>query len=148
MFNDIVDGISIKLNSLFGGSHEINTEKVEQGLQPCSFFIKPLPVARKPLLGKRAQMTYSFVISYFPDTASMEKNKDMMNVADRLLEGLEYITLLNGDVVRGQDMEPEIVDDVLHFSVKYVVFVNKIERAELMGTLDTNVGAKGAKNGS
>lgn len=147
MIIDIINGISTKLNSLFGDSYEVNTEKVEQDLQPRSFFIKPLPVTHKPLLGKRAQRTYSFVITYFPDTANMEKNEDMMGVAEKLLDGLEYITLLNGEMIRGHGLEPEIVDDVLHFSVKYIVFINKDERSESMETLGAVVGTKGAENG-
>lgn len=147
MLNSIVDGISIKLNSIFGDSYEIAAENVEQGLKPHSFFIKSLPVTHKPLLGNRAQRTYSFVISYFPDTENMEMNQEMMDVAESLLEGLESITLLNGEVIRGHDLESEIVDDVLHFSVKYIVFITKDERKELMEILGAVVGTKGAKNG-
>lgn len=147
MLTSIVDGISIKLNSIFGDSHEITAENVEQGLQPHSFFIKPLPATRKPLLGKRSQLTYSFVISYFPDTANVEMNKEMMEVSEKLLDGLEYITLRNGEMVRGHDLEAEIVDDVLHFSVKYIVFINKSEREESMETLGAVIGTKGAENG-
>ena len=147
MLNSIVDGISIKLNSIFGDSYETTAENVEQGLQPHSFFIKPLPVTHKPLLGKRAQRTYPFVIAYFPDTENMEMNAEMMGVAEKLLDGLEYITLQNGEMIRGHDLEPEIVDGVLHFSVKYIVFINKAERGESMGALDAVIGTKGAENG-
>ena len=38
--NDIIDGVSIKLNELFGEKYTIYTNNVKQGLQfPC-FFIK------------------------------------------------------------------------------------------------------------
>lgn len=147
MLNSIVDGISMKLNSIFGDSYKVTAENVAQGLQPHSFFIKPLPVTHKPLLGKRAQRTYSFVITYFPDTANTEMNAEMMEVAEKLLDGLEYITLLNGEVIRGHELEPEIVDDVLHFSVKYIVFINKAVREESMETLGAVIGTKGAENG-
>lgn len=147
MLNSIVDGISMKLNIIFGDSHKATAENVEQGLQPHSFFIKPLPVTHKPLLGNRAQRTYPFVISYFPDTASMEMNAEMMDVAEKLLDGLEYITLQNGDVIRGHELEPEIVDDVLHFSVKYIVFITKAEQRDSMATLNAVIGTKGAENG-
>ena len=144
MLNDIVNGISIKLNSIFGDSYEIYTENVKQGLKEPCFFIKTLPTINKPLLGKRAQRTYSFVISYFPK----DGNEEMMDVSELLLEHLEYITLENGDVIRGHSLQTEIIDDVLHFSVNYIVFVNKSENGETMGSFNATVGVKGAINGN
>lgn len=144
MLNDVVTGISIRLHELFGDTHKIYTENVEQGLTAPCFFIKTLPTIHKPLLGKRSQRTYSFVISYFPK----EGNEEMMKVSEQLLDGLEYITLLSGEMIRGRSMEAEIVDDVLHFSVNYIVFVNNYVREESMDTLSSNVGTKGVTNGN
>ena len=139
MISDIVNGISIKLNSVFGDGYEIYTENVEQGLQEPCFFIKSLPVVNKPLLGTRKQRTYSFDIAYFPT----EGNEEMMKVSEQLLDELEYITLLNGDVLRGINLETEIVDDVLHASVNYVVFLNDYTKDESMESYDTDIGMKG-----
>lgn len=144
MLSDIVNGISKKLNDIFGDGCEIYSENVKQGLGPHSFFIKPLPVTNKPLLGKRAQRTYSFVVSYFPDMESMEINEKMAQVSEQLFDGLEYIKLLSGETIRGLDMQAEIVDDVLHFSIKYNVFVYKDDRIEVMIDLNAKVGTKGA----
>lgn len=144
MLTDIVNGISIKLNSIFGDSYKIYTDDVKQGLtEPC-FFVKTLPVNNVPLLGKRAKRTYSFMISYFPQKG----NEEMMVVSEQLLNGLEYITLLNGDVLRGHSLEAEIVDGVLHFSVNYIVFVNDFGKEETMGSFSANVGTKGVNNGN
>ena len=139
MISDIVNGISIKLNSVFGDGYEIYTENVEQGLQEPCFFIKSLPTVNKPLLGTRKQRTYSFDIAYFPT----EGNEEMMKVSEQLLDELEYITLLNGDVLRGINLETEIVDDVLHASVNYVVFLNDYTKDESMESYDTDIGMKG-----
>ena len=140
MLADIVNGISIKLNSVFGDSYEIYTENVEQGLEEPCFFIKTLPTTNTPLLGKRKKRTYSFVISYFPEKG----NEEMMRVSETLLNEMEYITLLNGDMIRGHSLQAEIVDDVLHFSVNYVVFLNDLSKEESMETLDySNIGVKG-----
>lgn len=140
MLNDIVDGISIKLNSVFGNGYKIHTEKVAQGLvEPC-FFIKSLPVTNKPLLRKRKQRTYSFDITYFPKAG----NEEMMDVSEKALDGLEYITLLNGDILRGSGLEAEIIDDVLHISAKYIVFLNDISKEESMQEVDySGIGTKG-----
>lgn len=139
MLIDIINGISIKLNSIFGDSYEVHIENVKQGLKEPCFFIKTLPINTKPLLGKRKQRTYSFVISYFPK----EGNEEMMLVAEKMLDGLEYIELLSGELIRGHSLEPEIVDDVLHFSVNYIVFLNDITKEEPMGSITSDVGVKG-----
>lgn len=144
MLNDIVTGISTGLYKIFEGKYKIYTENVEQGLKAPCFFIKTLPIIHRPLLGKRSQRTYSFVISYFPQ----EGNAEMMDVSEKLLNGLEYITLLSGEMIRGRSMEAEIVDDVLHFSVNYTVFVNESERENPMGTLSSKVRTKGVRYGN
>ena len=139
MFSNIVDGISIKLNSIFGDGYEIYSEDVEQGLtEPC-FFIKSLPVQNRRLLGKRKQRTYSFVITYFPKN----NNAEMQDVAEKLLDGLEYIILITGEIIRGHSLEAEIVDGLLQFSVQYVVFLNDYENEESMETMESSVGVKG-----
>lgn len=144
MLNDIVTGISLRLHKIFEGKYKVYTENVEQGLTAPCFFIKTLPTINKPLLGKRSQRTYSFVISYFPQGG----NEEMMNMSEELLNGLEYITLLSGEMIRGRSMEAEIVDDVLHFSVNYTVFVVNSERGDPMETLSSDVGTKGVTNGN
>ena len=150
MLNDIVNGISIKLNSIFGDNYEIYDENVEQGIledatdeqgteerKPC-FFIKPLKVLSKPLLGKRKQMTYPFDIAYITDKG----NEEMMDVSEKALNGLEYITLLNGDILRAISPEAEIVDGVLHISVIYIVFLNEHTVDDSMETFETDIGMK------
>lgn len=140
MLIDIINGISIKLNSIFGDSYEVHIENVKQGLKEPCFFIKTLPTNDKPLLGKRKQRTYSFDISYFP----VGGNEEMMSVAEKMLDGLEYIELLSGELIRGRSLEAEIVDDVLHFSVNYIVFLNDTVNEEPMESLSSGVGTKGA----
>lgn len=144
MLNSITDGISIKLDSVFGKGYEIYGENVKQGLEEPCFFIKPLKVINKPLLGKRKQRTYPFDIAYFPK----EGNAEMMEVSEKALDGLEYITLTNGDVLRGTSLESEIVDGVLHISVNYIVFLNDTSTGESMEGVTTDIGVKGVGNGN
>ncbi len=139
MINDIVNGISAKLNSIFGDNYDIYTENIEQGLEEPCFFIKPLKVINKPLLGKRKQRTYPFDIAYFPE----EGNEEMMEVSEKVLGGLEHITLLDGAILHGSSLEAEIVDDVLHVSVSYIVFLNDISSDDPMETLESKLGVKG-----
>ncbi len=119
--NDIIDGISIKINELFEGKYQIYTNNVEQGLEfPC-FFIKELPSNRKGLLCNRYENELNLVIHVMLEEPTMEELND---IADRLYE-LEYISLTNGDILRGTDMKTEISDGVLLFFVTYKYFTYK-----------------------
>ena len=144
MFNAISDGISIKLNSVFGDGYEISSEDIKQGFVAPCFFIKPLPTTSKALLGKRKRRDYQFVITYFPK----EGNEEMMKVSEQMLDALACITLVSGETLRAltQDspMESEIVDGVLHVTVKYAVFFNDLSREESMDDLKYSGGLKGA----
>ena len=60
--NDIIDGVSIKLNELFENVYTIYTNNVKQGLQfPC-FFINSLPSNKKKLIGSRYENELNLVI--------------------------------------------------------------------------------------
>lgn len=138
MFKEIVNGISIKLNSEFDDVCEIYTENVEQGLEEPCFFIKSMNVINTPLLGTRKQRTYPFVITYFPKAG----NAEMMDVSEKMMEALEYIELLNGDILRGMEMNSEIIDDLLQFKVSYKVILNGYVREESMNVVDVTVNAE------
>lgn len=136
MLNDIIDGISTNLNLAFGDEYEIYSENVEQGLtEPC-FFIATLDSEFIQGLGTRQQRKYFFDIHYFPRNTEFKK-QEMNSVLDDLMSYLEYITLLNGDMLRGTDINGEIVDDVLHFFITYKVNLDKVaEKTDNMEILD------------
>lgn len=144
MVNDIVTGITVQLNKKFGDSKKIYTSNVEQGLeQPC-FFVKLLTAINTPLIGKRKKRDYPFDIHYFPSDET--DNEEMMAVGDCLMEVLEYIVMLDGDMLRGKDLEYEIRDGVLHFSVTYSCILNDITKGETMKEYDLEVGVKDGEN--
>jgi len=60
-----------------------------------------------------------------------------------MLDGLEYLTLTNGDIVRCRSIDMDIVDDVLHVSVTYPVMLNSTVKEDAMDTIATNIGTKG-----
>ena len=226
MVNDLINGISIKLNQVFGDEYRIYTNSVTQGLtEPC-FFIAVVDSSQAQLIGNRYFRQHSFDIHYFP--ASEGDNEEILSVASELFEILEYINLpngtpasnkyakakfpdvrgndlkivitvnaedeesydvitmyndnivdtqtvssaaelvdndyltfiktvelvetiglpltrgSNGDLIRGTEMHYEKVDDVLHFFVKYNMFVYKqVEKADPMETLTVNNNVKG-----
>lgn len=130
--NSIIDGISIKLDEIFnqdGDKYEIYGEEIKQGLKEPCFFIKLLKSSQNQVVRNRYFRRQSFDIHYFPES-SIQAEKEMLNIADKLYETLEYIKCEN-DIFRGTEMNHEIVDNVLHFFVDYNFYtIKKTEDTE------------------
>lgn len=140
--NNVIDGIVAALNTEFGDSYEIYTEDVQQYLtEPC-FSIVLVKPSQKQFLGKRYFRKHFFCIHYFPQSKD-EAKSECFDVEDRLMDCLEYIEV-DGDVVRGTEMEGEMADGVLNFMVSYNMFVTKEEEGEpAMETIDHETQVKG-----
>ncbi|WP_144511600.1 DUF6838 family protein [Bacillus sp. FJAT-22090] len=120
--NDVITAISIKLYETFGESYEIYTESIEQGFKEPAFFIALLNPSFAQVVGSRYHETLPFDIHYFG-----RGNMDTYSTADKLMAEMEYIKLLNGDLLRGTKMKGEVVDGVLHFFVNYNFHVYKVK---------------------
>lgn len=141
MITEIIEAISVALNSEFGDDYEIHMEEIRQGLtEPC-FFITCLNPSLKPLAGNRYQCTNQFCINYFPE--SEEKQQECNAVGERMIWCLEYITK-DGDSkpIRGTKMNYEVIDGVLSFFVNYDCIVTKTESQTAMEILETNTVVK------
>lgn len=142
MVNDLIDGISIKLNQVFGDRKRIYSESVKQGLKEPCFFIAVLNPLQTQVIGNRYFRQHPFDIHYFPEL--QDNNNELHGMASDLFNALEYIALENGDLVHGKEMHYEIVDGVLHFFVDYNMYVKKVEvPADNMETLTVNSDVKG-----
>ena len=53
MLDKIVDGISEKLNEVFGDGYKIYTESIKQGLKPPCFFIQLVNPMNTRVLNRR-----------------------------------------------------------------------------------------------
>lgn len=137
MVTDIVNGISVKLNKTFGDDFTIYAKNTEQGLKEPCFFIKLLTVLNTPFIGKRKRRDFPFDIHFFPvdDT----DNEAIMAIGEKMADSMEFITLLNGDVMRGKDITFEIIDGVLHFNITYSVFQNEVSVESSMETITSGV---------
>jgi hypothetical protein len=134
MLKEIIDGISLKLNQVFGDGYEIYGDtNIVQGLKEPCFFIVLLNPTHTQFIGQRYFRNNPFMIQYFPKNE--EDNIEMHDVASELFEALEYITLSNGDSLQGTSMNYEIIDGVLHFKVNYNMILTKKEFYELMEEL-------------
>lgn len=142
MVNDLIDGISIKLNQVFGDGVRIYSESVKQGLtEPC-FYIAVLNPSQNQVVGNRYFRQQPFDVHYFP--AASGNNEELQAMASDLFNALEYVTLINGDVIHGKNMNYEVVDGVLHFFVNYNMFVRRIEvPSDDMESLTVNNNVKG-----
>lgn len=137
MITEIIEAISVALNSEFGDDYEIHMEEIRQGLvEPC-FFITCLNPSLKPLAGNRYQCTNQFCINYFPK--SEEKQQECNAVGERMIWCLEYITK-DGDSkpIRGTKMNYDVIDGVLNFFVNYDCIVTKTQSQTAMENLDAN----------
>jgi len=124
MINKIIDGISIKLNQVFGDDYNIYTEEIKQGFEEPCFFIAVLNPSQRQMLGSRYFRQHPFDIHYF--SAVQGSNNELQSIASDLYEALELIILLDGDFVRGSKMNHAVIDSVLHFFVNFDMFVNKV----------------------
>lgn len=138
MVNELLTGISVKLNQVFGAGYEIygDTDVIQGLTEPC-FFIAVLQPTQKNLVGLRYIRENPFDIQYFPATAG--NNTELHSMGSDLFEALEFIQLLNEDLVHGTSMEYEIIDGVLHFKVSYNMIVKLPYAEDDMETLDVDV---------
>ena len=56
---------------------------------------------------------------------TVQPSRELNRVADILMDGMEYVTLANGDLLRGTGRSHRTEDGVLSFLVSYNMFVLK-----------------------
>ncbi len=117
MVNSLLDAVTTQLGKTFGTSYRYYVENVEQHLTtPCFTIDTLMPTERSksPVLYDR---TIPLVVHYFSDDKSSLK-RDCYNMAERVLECLEYIPY-NNTMLRGEDISWQIVDGVLQILITY-----------------------------
>lgn len=139
MLNDIMDAVTRRLNELFGDAYEIYTDAVEQGLKEPCFFVQFMEPSEKPMIGQRYYRDTAMYIQYLPGEVP-QPSRELNRAADILMDGVEYITLADGSLLRGTGRSHRIEDSILTFFVSYNMFVIKKRPQEAsMEGLETNV---------
>lgn len=139
MLNEILDGVNRKLKELFGDNAVIYTDAVEQGLKEPCFFVGFLEPSEKPVMGRRYYRNIGVFIQYLPGRPA-QMNRELYRTADILTDGMEMITLKNGDLIRGTNRSSKVSDGVLNFFVNYNLYVVKpAETAPGMGEIEAEV---------
>lgn len=133
MINDIMNAISIRLHEAFGDGYKKYLNDIEQGLKEPCFLITVVDYSKEQLLQSRSKRSVPFDILFFPSQGKAQ----CYEIADQMMNELEFITLLDGDMMHGTNMKAEVVDDVLHFFVNYnfIATVTK-EQLDSMESID------------
>lgn len=148
MLNDILSGVNAKLKELFGEDTVIYTDAVEQGLvEPC-FFVGFLEPSEKTVIGRRRFRSTGIYIQYLPGSPA-QINRELYRVADILMDGMETITLKNGDILRGTRISSKVSEGVLNFFVNYNMFIIRpADQSPDMGEIETEVRKEGESHGT
>lgn len=119
MIEQIINGILAAISEEFGDAYTLYTESVEQGLKEPCFFVFCISPNTRVFRGKRYFHENQFAIQYL--TNAEEPRAEYAEVAERLFSCLELITV-EGDLMRGTDMNTEISDEALTFTLNYSFF--------------------------
>jgi hypothetical protein len=133
---ELIDAIAEALFQEFGSGYELHTEKVEQGLvEPC-FLIRCLNPTKNLYLGRCYKRTNQFSVQYIPST--QDAIEECNSVMERLFECLENV-ILYGKPIHGTELNGQITDGILNFTVNYDGFVLKGEEIYIMEELEVEV---------
>lgn len=131
MLNDIMDAVTRRLDALFGDGHTIYADGVKQSLEEPCFFVQFLEPSEKPMIGRRYYRQTDMCIQYMP-VDTQQTSRELNRVSDILMDGMEYITLTDGNLLRGTGMKVRMNMDenVLTFLVSYNMYIIKKKQEE------------------
>lgn len=135
MINKIIDAITIKLHEIFGEEYEIYQNNIEQGLKEPCFLITLIDSAKENLLNIRSKRLLPFDILFFPNGGKSQCHE----VSDTLMNELDMIKCLDGELFSGTGMRSEVIDGVLHFFVNFnYIAMAESEELDPMETLEVS----------
>lgn len=139
MINKIITGISQALNSAFDEAYTNYTDEVEQDLSTPCFIINAGASGQNQVVGIRYKNDNGFIIQCIP---KINSNEFLNDVKNKLFDCLEYITV-DGKLFRGIEMEGNVTDYVLTFTVNYNMHVIKpVTPVDSMGILSVKGSVK------
>lgn len=138
VINTLITSISLKINEIFGDSHKIYVQNVEQGMEKPCFFINFLDGEENSQGGIEIKSYLDILHFDITGFAENDNRRTLNDMADKLYY-LEYITLEDGVLLRADKLKPKIQDNVLHFFIDYKIFINKNrEKSESMDNFNFN----------
>lgn len=140
MLNKLTIGVVQNLDDEFGVT--VYIDEIEQDLDTPCFLVTPRIVTENKLLSNRYERHYPFVVQYFPK--EKDYRTECNEVTERLMNCLECV-VVDGDIVRGEDMTANVIDGVLNFEITYKMHVRKVNTSidtENMEDLTQNIDVK------
>lgn len=128
MIDSVLNSVTKTLHATFGDNYHYYVEDIEQDLQTPCFTIEPLILTSRSINRKDYHKNFSIVLHYFTDDRK-NKKKDSLIMAEKVLEAIEYIEIDN-HLLRGEDMEYAITDDVLQIFITYNFWTEREEVVE------------------
>lgn len=134
MFSEILDGVTNKLYEYY--DYEVTSENIKQGFKVPSFYLELIKPLRNDLLDNRQHREYPLSVKYFSNGT-----EDMYTMGDNLMEILHYITVGNR-LLRGVNIEYQVLDGVLHFYVTYKIHLDyDVDNEEKMKSVNVKIGS-------
>ena len=139
MYNQLMDAAVSRLGELFPGYPVYMGNLPQEPERPC-FFLELKEKNEKTMTGKRAIRKIKFSIRYIAGE-SQQLHKEQNQTAEMLMDGMEWIRMPDGLLVRGTDRKHQLTDGILDFSVIYSLSVYKEkEQEEPMENLEITKG--------
>lgn len=134
---NVMSAVSAALSAEFSG-YEIYFDDVAVGLSPPCFTVSCGSSLRQEL-GRRFRRDFDIRINFFPGSDS--EHTESNDAEERLYTALQYITV-DGDLLRGENMQRSFSDGILSFNVRFGTYVLDVDKAEAMGDLKSRFGGK------
>ena len=122
----------------FKNSKVYKEDQVQKLVRPC-FFVKQITLQQEKQMNRRDRRTYRIRIQALPPSGEASPEVFCRDVGEALLGLFRLLPLSETESVFGRNMEYEVVNGELIFTVEYSIWV-ELPPAEsiLMNTLDTN----------
>lgn len=134
MHKELMNAAVLTLRELFGRECRIYTTSVRHQAEAPCFLVSFQKLEIKPVVGRRYQKTFHLEIQYLP--AGELISEALNQVSEQLMEGMEYLTLPDGSMIRGTDCSCTFAEDILTLSVSYsMFFIRQKEKEEFMDAL-------------
>ena len=137
MTERILDGVSLALSEAFPACTVYGDERVRQGLETPSFFVRLGECSQRPLPNGMVELRQSVEVVYFP--ARQGDLGELWAVGPSVMGLLGEIVLSDGSKVHGKSLRCDVNDGLMHIGAVYTLRLRPVEHGALMGEMTLNV---------
>lgn len=129
--NDVIDGITIKLDEKFYSEIPKYTHFMPQNFTMPCFFISLVDLGNMRQLNDRWYVQPLFNVQYFEDEGINSYASKSLDVQ----MALQMIELVNGDKILSRGMNSVVQSDSLHCFMRFDLYLTDREQLDAMETL-------------